>query len=187
MKEKSTFAESIAMTRPENNKQKYKPQKFINIMAKVIYEVYKSTNSKSASYGKYFARSKSIETLNLKMLSRHIAEHGSVYTEDVVQGVLLKFKSCLLEMLLSSHSVKIDGLGTFYTTIQNRAGADDPSKFNISENVRGLHIRFRPDMEQELGLSSPEFLKKASFINAASITSDGAYNGSGGNGDDVNP
>ncbi len=156
-------------------------------MAKVIYELYRDNNSKSRAYNKIFARSKSIETLDLKKLSRHISDHGSIYTEDVVQGVLLKFRSCLLEMLLNSRSVKIDGLGTFYTTIENSGGSETADEFSVTENVKGLHIRFRPDMEQELGLSSPAFLKKASFINVATLASEGAVTGGDDNGGNSNP
>lgn len=147
----------------------------LSFMAKIIYELYKNENSNSKSFGKIFARTKSVETLNLRKMSAHIADHGSIYTEDVVSGVLLKFEHCLLEMLLNSRKVKIDGLGTFYTTIENSGGGSDTAKgFNIAEHVKGLHIRFLPDMEQELGLSSPEFIKKASFVNAAELTSDKA-------------
>ena len=161
-------------------------------MAKVIYELYKNENSNSKSFGKVFARTKSIETMNLRKMSAHIAEHGSVYTEDVVSGVLKKFEKCVLEMLLNSRKVKIDGLGTFYTTLENRGGGSESAKkFNIGEHIKGLHIRFLPDMEQELGLSSPEFVKKASFINAADLTSDKAItedddddSDDGGDGDD---
>ena len=52
-------------------------------------------------------------------MAKHISEHGSVYTQDVVFGVLEKFRSCLVEMLLESKRVKIDGLGTFFTTLEN--------------------------------------------------------------------
>jgi hypothetical protein len=64
-------------------------------------------NNKSQYFGKWFAHSKSIETLNTRKLAKHISEHGSVYTQDVVFGVLEKFRSCLVEMLLESKRVNI--------------------------------------------------------------------------------
>ena len=82
-------------------------------MAKIFYQLRQNKNVKSKIYGKWFAHSKSVETMNTRKLSQHISEHGSIYTPDVVFGVLEKFRSCLLEMLLESKSVKIDGLGTF--------------------------------------------------------------------------
>ena len=135
-------------------------------MAKILYAVKQNTNQKAVIYGKWFAQAKSTETLNTRKLAKHIAEHGSIYTPDVVFGVLEKFRSCLVEMLLESKKVKIDGLGTFYTTLENSpGGADSKSEFNVNENLLALHIRFLPEQEQERNLSSREFFKKAEFIN----------------------
>ena len=89
-------------------------------MAKILYEVKQNTNSVSSAFGKWFAIIKNLETLNTRKLAAHISEHGSIYTPDVVYGVLEKFRSCLIEMLLESKKVKIDGLGTFYCTLENQ-------------------------------------------------------------------
>ena len=135
-------------------------------MAKILYEVKKNQNTKSSAYGKWFAQIKTLETLNTRELAQHISEHGSIYTPDVVYGVLEKFRSCLLEMLLESKKVKIEGLGTFYCTLENtKGGAAKKEDFNVSKHLRALHIRFLPEQEQEQNISSREFLKKAEFIN----------------------
>ena len=135
-------------------------------MAKIIYEVYQNQNEHNAAYGKWYGRVKYLESLNTRKLSNHIAEHGSIYTPDIVYGVMEKFRSCLLEMLLNSKKVKIEGLGTFYTTIEcAKGGAVSKDKFNIQKDVKGLHIRFLPEQEQEQNISSREFLKQAEFIN----------------------
>ena len=135
-------------------------------MAKILYEVKKNQNSKSAAYGKWFAQIKTLETLNTRKLAQHISEHGSIYTPDVVYGVLEKFRSCLIEMLLESKKVKIEGLGTFYCTLENQKGGSlKKEDFNASKHLRALHIRFLPEQEQEQNISSREFLKKAEFIN----------------------
>ena len=76
-----------------------------------------------------------------------------------------KFRSCLLEMLLNSRKVKIDGLGTFYCTMQCKpGGALKEEDFKANQNVEALHIRFLPEQEAENNISSREFLKKAEFI-----------------------
>ena len=115
-------------------------------------------------------------------LTEHISEHGSIFTPDVVYGVLEKFRSCLIEMLLDSKRVKIDGLGTFFTTIENeKGGAISADKFSVSSNLKALHIRFLPEQEQEMNISSREFFKKAEFINIDSLkggdSSTGSENG----------
>ena len=139
-------------------------------MAKIIYEVYQNQNEHNAAYGKYYARVKYLESMNTRKLSNHIAEHGSIYTPDVVYGVMEKFRSCLLEMLLNSKRVKIDGLGTFYTTLEClKGGALTADKFNVNKHIKGLHIRFLPEQEQEQNISSREFLKQAEFINVDSL------------------
>ena len=135
-------------------------------MAKIFYQLRKNQNDGSKIYGKWFAHAKSIETMNTRKLANHISEHGSIYTPDVVFGVLEKFRSCLVEMLLESKRVKIDGLGTFFTTIENcKGGAASEDDFSVSKNLQALHIRFMPEQEQEMNISSREFFKKAEFIN----------------------
>ena len=139
-------------------------------MAKIIYEVYQNQNEHSSAYGKWYGRVKYLESLNTRKLANHISEHGSIYTPDVVYGVLEKFRSCLLEMLLNSKKVKIEGLGTFYTTLEcKKGGALTKEKFNINSNLDGLHIRFLPEQEQEQNISSRQFLKQAEFINVDSL------------------
>ena len=131
-------------------------------MAKILYDLKKNMNTASKAYGKWFGRTKSLETLNTRRLAQHIAEHGSIYTPDVVYGVL----------------EKIDGLGTFYTTLES-AGAAKKEDYNVQEHIKGLHIRFLPGQEQEVNLSSRQFLKKAEFISIDSLNAK-----SKGDGDD---
>ena len=93
-------------------------------------------------------------------------------------------------MLLNSKRVKIDGLGIFYTTLENeKGGADQKDDFSPTKNLKALHIRFLPDQEAETNISSREFIKKAEFVNVDSMKSGekntGSCNGSdsgGGNG-----
>ncbi len=89
-------------------------------------------------------------------------------------------------MLLESKRVKIDGLGTFFTTIENEpGGAASQEDFNVGKNLKALHIRFIPEQEQELNISSREFIKKAEFVNVDSMmggdkSTSGSGNSSGG-------
>ena len=142
-------------------------------MAKILYDVKPNNNRKSDYYGKWYARVKALETLNTRDMANHIAEHGSVFTSDVVFGVLEKFRTCLVEQLLNSKKVKIDGLGTFYTTCENKkGGADSKDDFNVQENIKALHIRFLPEHEQEMNISSRQFLKKAKFLSIDQLKPD---------------
>ena len=150
-------------------------------MAKILYEVKQNQNSYSAAFGKWYAQIKNLETLNTRKLANHISEHGSIYTPDVVYGVLEKFRSCLVEMLLESKKVKIEGLGTFYCTLENQKnGALKKEDFNVNKHLKALHIRFLPEQTTEENISSREFLKKAEFINIEQLLK-GDENGNGGN------
>ena len=145
-------------------------------MSKILYEVYQNDikDNESVMFGKWYARLKSIETLSTEKLAKHISEHGSVFTADVVEGVMKKVKTCLVEMLLESKKVKIAGLGTFYLTCEcTKGGADKESDFNVNQHLAALHIRFLPDQAAEDNLSSREFIKKAEFVNVKSLLSSG--------------
>ena len=171
-------------------------------MSKILYEVYQNDikDSESVMFGKWYARLKSIETLSTEKLAKHISEHGSVFTADVVEGVMKKVKTCLVEMLLESKKVKIAGLGTFYLTCEcQKGGADKEEDFNVNQHLKALHIRFLPDQAQEDNLSSREFIKKAEFVNVKSLISsgkeeaegsqegeNGSQNGNGGSGSQDN-
>ena len=156
-------------------------------MAKIFYLLKQNNIKNSKIFGKWFAHGKTIETLNTRKLANHIAEHGSIYTPDVVFGVLEKFRSCLLEMLLESKRVKIDGLGIFFTTLENeKGGAAKKEDFSPQKNLKALHIRFLPDQVAETNISSREFIKKAEFVNAEAfadqLKEDTPSNGGGNSG-----
>ena len=154
-------------------------------MAKILYEVKQNQNEYSSAFGKWFAKVKALETMNTRKLAQHISEHGSIYTPDVVYGVLEKFRSCLLEMLLNSKKVKIEGLGTFYCTLENtKHGAAKKEDYNPNKHMKALHIRFLPEQTTEENISSREFLKKAEFILIDNLLpkEESDSNGSTGNG-----
>ena len=149
-------------------------------MAKILYEVKQNQNQYNAGYGQWYAKVKALETLNTRKLANHISEHGSIYTPDVVYGVLEKFRSCLVEMLLESKKVKIEGLGIFYTTLENQKnGADKKEEYNPSKHMKALHIRFLPEQTTEENISSREFIKKAEFVNVDSLLKTEETEGSG--------
>ena len=62
-------------------------------------DLYKNANERSTSYGKYFGRIPRQSTLNTRGLAEHIAHHGSLYTLDVLEGVLRKLAICIPELV----------------------------------------------------------------------------------------
>ena len=148
-------------------------------MSKIIYRKVRTapglklTDANWEANAAYYAKAVSLETLTQRDMAKHISSHGSPYTVDVVMGVLEAYRNCLIEQLLESKKVKVEGLGTFYVTIANKEGGEkDLAKFNISTIAQGLRLRFLPDASQEEDLSSKEFLKKAKFVDVATLTKD---------------
>jgi predicted histone-like DNA-binding protein len=124
-------------------------------------DLYKNANGRSASYGKYFGRIPRQSTLNTRGLAEHIAHHGSLYTLDVLEGVLRKLAICIPELVGQGIGVKIDGLGTFFPTLENKkGGVDTAAEFNVGENIKGIHVRFQPEGIQLDRLTSRAFKEK---------------------------
>ena len=131
----------------------------------------KNNNEKSDQFGRYYPSIDRRHTLSLRGLSKHISDHGSIYTRDVVEGVLTKLTQCIPELLSQGIPVKLDGLGTFVPTVQNgpikingvaQNGLTDAqlkdSSIQPSSLVAGIHIRFRPDGSELQNLTSRQFL-----------------------------
>ena len=96
------------------------------------------------TYGKIIYRG----TLSLNDMAEHIMKHGSVYTEDVVIGVITKLKTCLQEMLADGYKVKLDGIGTLYPVCSSE-GVADAKDYSASENVTRVGISFLADQSKK--------------------------------------
>ena len=96
------------------------------------------------TYGKIIYRG----TLRLTDMAEHIMKHGSIYTEDVVIGVITKLKSCMQEMLADGYKVKLDGIGNLYPVLTSK-GVADAKDFSASENVTRLGIAFLADQSKK--------------------------------------
>ena len=117
----------------------------MSTLTTIRYCLQKCTNSKSTAYAKYYAKPVSQGTVNLDELAAHISDHGSVYTRDVVVGVITKMVDCINELLAQGYKVKLGELGTFYNSIRNdgKKAVSDPSKFDVAQ-IAGVNLRFLP-------------------------------------------
>ena len=96
------------------------------------------------TYGKIIYRG----TLRLTDMAEHIVKHGSVYTEDVVIGVITKLKTCIQEMLIDGYKVKLDGIGTLYPVLTSE-GVDDAKDFSAQENITRVGVAFLADQSKK--------------------------------------
>ena len=144
------------------------------------------------TYGKIIYRG----TLKLTDMAEHIMKHGSVYTEDVVLGVITKLKSCIQEMLADGYKVKLDGIGTLYPVLSSQ-GVADAKDFNASENITRVGIAFLADqskksaykasaMRQDTTLSTELYEELTGDAEGESAGNGATGNGSAGSGNSGN-
>ena len=115
------------------------------------------------TYGKIIYRG----TLNLADMAEHIMKHGTVYTEDVVIGVITKMKTCMQEMLADGYKVKLDGIGTLYPKVTSK-GVAEAKDFSAQDDISRIGIAFLADQ-------SKKSLYKASATRSATSLSTQLY------------
>ncbi|MBO5593605.1 MAG: chitobiase/beta-hexosaminidase C-terminal domain-containing protein [Prevotella sp.] len=139
-------------------------------------------NSKNAGYGKYYPEVDTRTTLTLRGFAKHMSDHGSIYSLDLIEGVLKKITQCLPELISQGVPVCLDPLGTFLPTcdvdkpllnIPAMEGADP------NEVVKGVHIRFLPYGVEDDNITSRRFkeeycsLEFRNIIDTQEVTIDG--------------
>lgn len=150
-------------------------------MARLKIVTYKNNNSKTTAYGKTYGRLMHMDTLNTSDLCRHIMKHGTIFTPDVVKGVIERFVMCFEELLLEGNKIKLDGLGTFYLSI-NTEGVSDREQFTAN-NVKALRIKFIGDQCKESEYATKMLTSKAKFQslgNESASEGEGDENGGAG-------
>ena len=128
----------------------------------------KNDNRFNKGYGKYYPKAQERETISLDGLTRHMSDHNSIYGDDVIEGVLKKMRSCIIELLSQGNSVKIDGLGTFVPTVESVTDGITKAdllagKWNVSLYVKAIHIRFLPEGSGDKDITSRVFKGKCSL------------------------
>ena len=126
------------------------------------------------TYGKIIYRG----TLNLADMAEHIMKHGTVYTEDVVIGVITKMKTCMQEMLADGYKVKLDGIGTLYPKVTSK-GVSDAKDYSTQDDITRIGISFLADQ-------SKKSLYKASATRSATSLSTQLYSELTGEDDNEN-
>ena len=152
-------------------------------MAKLLYRKYQNKNRKSNAYGKTFARMVSTGTLDTNEICAHIAKHGTIYTSDIVKGVVEKFINCFEELLLEGYKLKLDGLGTFYLSV-NTEGAETEKDFNPASNIKKVRVVFLGDQAKRSEYATKVMTRKAQWRDVNDLV-ETESSGSGSNGDNT--
>ena len=126
-------------------------------------DLYKNKNQDSDNYGKVYGRAKNNRPIGIDELAEHIAEHGSVYTADVVHGVLKKIAKCIKELVLSGQPVKIDNLCIFKGSVTSTP-ATDAETFDLSKNIKNVRLHMTPT-----GTATPKEMTKSAALDYTSM------------------
>ena len=130
------------------------------------YVLKKFKNARSSANNRWFAYVNKVGTLSTRGLAQHMIEHGLISNRAEVEAMLTKLSECIPELVAQGYGVKLEGIGIFYPTIANeKGGAETPAEFNIAQNVKGVHFRFRPDSTNLDDLTTKAFGKKVTFGN----------------------
>ena len=106
----------------------------------------KNEVSTSKNYGMYYPEAEPREPLSLKGFARHLAEHGKLASYEMLVLVLQEVVSCMKELVAQGQPVKLDGLGIFYPTIEGTgSNTIEEAMQKLAENIKGIHLRFRPE------------------------------------------
>ena len=130
------------------------------------YVLKKFKNARSSANNRWFAYVNKVGTLSTRGLAQHMIEHGLIGNRAEVEAMLTKLSECIPELVAQGYGVKLEGIGIFYPTIANeKGGAETVYDFNVSQNIKGVHFRFRPDSTNLDDLTTKAFGKKVTFGN----------------------
>lgn len=101
---------------------------------------------------KVYALQQSRQTVNLDDIARHMTEHNSPFTKGTVKGILDDFVGHIVEMLLDSRRVHLDGLGTIFTTLSSD-GADSAEDFTAA-SIKRVNPRMSFDKEMRANINN---------------------------------
>lgn len=103
----------------------------------------KNNNASSANYGRYYAKAVHTATVDLDTLAERIQRNCTAKKSDCV-AVLTELAEVMKDELLSSHIVKINGLGSFKIGLKSKYAKTD-SEFNAAQHITGSKVNFRPE------------------------------------------
>ena len=100
--------------------------------------------------GKWIPVSKTVSTYDAKRLAKDIEKESTVSYTDVM-AVLSAIPNVMTRYLAEGHSVKLDGIGSFFLTFEcKKTGVDTPEEVSMDQ-VTNIKVQFRPAMKGGVG------------------------------------
>ena len=85
------------------------------------------------------------DLVDIFQFARHIQEHGSPFTRDVIVGVLTAAVDCLREQLLMGNKVNFGELGAFSITLRSE-GAASAESFDPRVHIKSVESTWEPSI-----------------------------------------
>ena len=125
-------------------------------------------------------------TVATQQLAEVIAEKSSLTPGDV-QNVVRNLLSVMRVHLLNSHSVRLEGLGTFTMGIRSRGkGVDVEEKVNPNQ-ITSVHCRFTPEYFRPIAVGTTRALTQGMTFAHADLIGKVVDNNAGGDGEGEDP
>jgi nucleoid DNA-binding protein len=133
----------------------------------MIINLRQNKNDDSTAYGKWFAEVDTKEPLSLKGFAKHMTGHGKIADYQMCVLVLGQVVDCMTELLSQGQPVKLDGLGTFYPSVDGqKKGKNSLAKAveaGADAMINGIKINFSPENTKGEKLTSRAFKEQCIF------------------------
>ena len=108
----------------------------------VKYKLYQVKSKNTKLNGKWAARVMLTGSVGLSEIADRIQRNCTAKRSDVM-AVLMELVEVMSDELQNSHSVKLDGLGSFRVALACKT-AETEETFSATKNIKAVRLRFRP-------------------------------------------
>ncbi len=115
----------------------------------VYYRLHQDKSTGTKRSGKWYARMVPMGVVDTKDLAEIVQRNCTVKRSDVL-AVIEELVETMRDQLQNSKRVKLNGFGSFKIGIESK-GAATAFKFNVAENVTGVHVVFTPETTKDHG------------------------------------
>ena len=133
----------------------------------MVINLRQNKNEDSTAFGKYFAEVDAKEPLNLKGFAKHMTSHGKIADDQMCVLVLGQVVDCMSELLSQGQPVKLDGLGTFYPSVDGQKQGKTSVELAVAagpdQMINGIKINFSPENTKGEKLTSRAFKDECIF------------------------
>ena len=105
------------------------------------YQIYQSQLKDSPSFGKWYCRVVSTDTLHIPELAAHMASHNTPLSKGFLEAVLKDAVACINELALDGKRIILDNLVSFGLSVKHKSGAATADEFSISKNVESVVLQ----------------------------------------------